>query len=102
MESQRNGRLTVYIMHKFGPIGFAMVSALSLSGSASAVTLEVARACDALVAKSFPPRQIGNPAAGSAKGTAKDQREFFQKCIANGGTMNGEAPNANEASRQKQ
>ncbi|WP_245476837.1 hypothetical protein [Bradyrhizobium sp. Leo170] len=42
------------------------------------------------MAKTFPPRQIGNPAAGSAKGTGKDQREFFNKCVANGGKMDAE------------
>jgi len=31
--------------------------------------VEVAKKCDALTAKAFPPRAIGNPAAGSAKGT---------------------------------
>ncbi|MBB4427314.1 hypothetical protein GGD66_005896 [Bradyrhizobium sp. CIR48] len=39
------------------------------------------------MAKAFPPRQIGNPAAGSAKGTAKDQRAYFQKCVANNGKV---------------
>ncbi|PDT87295.1 hypothetical protein CO669_25915 [Bradyrhizobium sp. Y36] len=55
--------------------------------TASAITVEVARACDAAVSKAFPPRQIGNPAAGSSKGTAKDQREYFQKCVANNGKV---------------
>ena len=36
---------------------------------ASAETVEVARKCDALTAKAYPPRVIGNPAAGSAYGT---------------------------------
>jgi hypothetical protein len=57
---------------------------------AHAISVEVARACDALVAKTFPPRQIGNPAAGSAKGTGRDQRDFFNKCVANGGKMDAE------------
>ena len=57
---------------------------------ANAVTAEVARACDTLVAKAFPPRQVGNPAAGSAKGSAKQQREYFSKCVANGGKMDSD------------
>lgn len=52
---------------------------------ASAVSAEVARKCGALMTKQFPPREPGNPAAGSAKGTGRDQQSFFNKCIANGG-----------------
>lgn len=55
--------------------------------SASAVTAEVARACSALMIKQFPPREPGNPAAGSAKGTGRDQQLFFNKCVANGGKV---------------
>lgn len=68
-------------------IGFALVLVLAAPVTASAITAEVARTCDAAVAKAFPPRQIGNPAAGSSKGTAKDQREYFKKCVANNGKV---------------
>ena len=68
-------------------IGFAFVLTLAVPATASAVTVEVARACDAAVAKAFPPRQIGNPASGSSKGTARDQRDYFNKCVANGGKV---------------
>jgi len=56
---------------------------------AQAISVEVAKKCNALVNKQFPPRQIGNPAAGSAKGSGPAQREFFNKCVANGGKMDG-------------
>jgi len=49
--------------------------------------------CDALVAREFPLREPGNPAAGSAKGTAQAERDFFNQCVANNGTMNGPADN---------
>lgn len=55
--------------------------------SASAVTVEVAKKCNALMSKAFPPRVVGNPAAGSAKGTPQEVREFYQKCVANGGNV---------------
>lgn len=55
--------------------------------TASAITAEVARTCNAAVAKAFPPRQPGNPAAGSTKGTAKDQRDYFSKCVENNGKV---------------
>ncbi len=68
-------------------IGLACVLTLAAPVTASAITAEVARACDAAVAKAYPPKQIGNPAAGSLKGTAKDKREYFQKCVANNGKV---------------
>ena len=54
---------------------------------APAITAEVAKACSALAAKAFPPREPGNPAAGSATGTPEDYRRYFEKCVANGGHM---------------
>jgi len=54
---------------------------------ASAVTVEVARKCEALTAKAYPPRVVGNPAAGSAKGTGKSERNYFNKCVANEGSI---------------
>ncbi|WP_454650451.1 hypothetical protein [Bradyrhizobium liaoningense] len=83
-------------------VGLAGVLTLAAPATASAITAEVARACDAAVAKAFPPRQIGNPAAGSAKGTGKDQRDYFQKCVANNGKvddMPADAPKDNKPSK---
>jgi hypothetical protein len=55
------------------------------SGSASAITAEVAKKCGALSDKAYPPRVIGNPAAGRQNGTTQDFRNYFNKCVANGG-----------------
>jgi hypothetical protein len=65
-------------------IGLAFALA---TNNASAITVEVAKKCDVLVAKAFPPRETGNPAAGSAKGNAQSQRDYFSKCVTNGGKM---------------
>lgn len=59
----------------------------SIPAPASAITAEVAKKCNALIAKEFPPREIGNPAAGSKKGNGRDQRAYFNKCVANNGNM---------------
>lgn len=59
----------------------------SMTRSAFAVTVEVAKKCQALSAKAFPPRVPGNPAAGFARGTAQEASQFFKKCVANGGNM---------------
>jgi hypothetical protein len=63
----------------------------SIPNNASAITVEVAKKCNALTAKAFPPREVGNPAAGSAKGSGQSQREYFSKCVANGGNMDNDA-----------
>jgi hypothetical protein len=60
-----------------------------LTDSAAAITVEVAKKCNVLVAKAYPPVQAGNPAAGSTKGTVQDARAYFNKCVANGGNMDG-------------
>jgi hypothetical protein len=59
---------------------------------ASAVTVEVARKCSALAAKAYPPRVIGNPAAGSVNGTGLSKQSYYQKCVANGGNMDEPQP----------
>jgi hypothetical protein len=58
-----------------------------LSGSASAITVELAKKCNALTALAFPPRVPGNPAAGSAKGSGKEMQDYFRKCVENEGKM---------------
>jgi hypothetical protein len=63
----------------------------SIPDNASAITVEVAKKCNVLAAKAFPPREVGNPAAGSAKGTGQSQRDYFSKCVANGGNMDNDA-----------
>jgi hypothetical protein len=48
---------------------------------------ELARTCDALTAKAFPPLEPGNPAAGSTKGSGLEAQSYFRKCIANDGRV---------------
>jgi hypothetical protein len=78
---------------KFGSalVALAWIAVGSMTSSASAVTAEVAKKCDALTAKAYPPRVAGNPAAGSAKGTGQSERDYFSKCVANGGNMDDHA-----------
>jgi len=56
----------------------------STSTSSSVV---LARTCDALTAKAFPPREPGNPAAGTTKGSGLEAQSYFRKCIANDGRV---------------
>jgi hypothetical protein len=64
----------------------------STSNRATAVTVEVARKCKVLTDTAYPPREPGNPAAGSAKGTGRVAQEYFNKCVANGGKVDDTAP----------
>jgi hypothetical protein len=75
-------------MTKIRPAIFTCASVLSVATTwnpASAITVEVARKCDALLAKTFPSREPGNPAAGSAKGSGREEQTYFKRCVANGG-----------------
>ena len=82
-------------------LGLACVFALAAPVTASAITAEVARTCDAAVAKAFPPKQVGNPAAGSSKGSAKEQRDYFSKCVANNGKVDDAPADAPKDSKAK-
>ncbi len=59
---------------------------------ASAITVEVARKCQALTSKAFPPREPGNPAAGSTKGSGLDEQDYFKRCVTNGGRVDDAQP----------
>jgi hypothetical protein len=72
---------------KIAALSLVSLPLLSAANPAFAVTAEVARKCSALMTKQFPPREPGNPAAGSTKGTGRDQQAFFNKCAANGGKV---------------
>ena len=63
------------------------ITVAPVTDSAFAVSAKIAKRCEALTAKAFPPREIGNPAAGSAKGTGREEQAYFKKCVANKGKM---------------
>jgi hypothetical protein len=90
----RAGRGTVLAKLNCGPaLAAAICIALgSMTISASAITIEVAKKCGALTAKAYPPRVPGNPAAGSANGTGQASQAYFRKCVANGGNIEERAP----------
>ena len=75
------------IKPKFISATLLFVAAGSIPNGASAITAELAKRCQALTQSAFPPRVIGNPAAGSAKGSGKDESAYFNKCIKNGGKV---------------
>jgi hypothetical protein len=76
---------------KWGALAVFLAAVALQPTRAQAITVEVAKKCNALLAKEFPPRQAGNPAAGSSKGSANDERDYFKKCVENGGNMDSAA-----------
>jgi hypothetical protein len=67
--------------------GLVFITVALVTNSAGATSVGVAKKCEALTAKAFPPRVIGNPAAGSAKGSGKDEQAYNKRCVANHGKM---------------
>jgi hypothetical protein len=80
------------LRHRAAILALSLVVVDSLAHSAFAITADVAKKCEALTAKTYPPRQAGNPAAGSDKGTAKQERDYFNNCVANGGNIDDQSP----------
>jgi len=76
---------------KIALIALAGIAVVPMADSASAISVELAKKCGALTAKAFPPREIGNPASGSAKGTGRDERAYYRKCVANKAKMDEQA-----------
>jgi hypothetical protein len=68
------------------------IASISIMNGASSVTVELAKKCGALTHKAFPPRVIGNPAAGSAKGSGKEAQAYFNTCVKNGGKVDDADP----------
>jgi hypothetical protein len=65
---------------------------VSTTQNATAIALELARKCGGLADKAFPLRVPGNPAAGRERGTAKEARDYFNRCVANGGNIEEQSP----------
>lgn len=83
-------------------IGTAFLALICMSWalpqrSALAITAEVAKKCEALSQKAYPPRVMGNPAAGRQDGTTDDLRNYFSKCVANGGNPPEQEKNQNKS-----
>ena len=51
-------------------------------GNAFAIPLQIARKCNALTTKAFPPIVPGNPAAGRKGGNGRKVQAYFRKCVA--------------------
>jgi hypothetical protein len=77
-----------------GAVALLSATTAFVPTDAEAISVDVAKRCNALLAKQFPPREPGNPAVGSAKGNGQAGRDYFKKCVDNGGNMDN-APDKN-------
>jgi hypothetical protein len=89
---------------KFGGVLLSLVCVAggTMTDGASAVSVDVARKCNALTAKAFPPRVPGNPAAGRSNGSGTSISAYFQKCVTNGGSVQSERGDQNIGAGAKQ
>jgi hypothetical protein len=63
-------------------LGIVLVAWLTISHPTSAVTVELAKKCRALMVEAYPPKL-----AGSIQGNAKEERDYFRTCLARNGKM---------------
>jgi hypothetical protein len=71
---------------------FCIALGLTADTAAAAPSAELAKKCAVLTQKAFPPRVVGNPAAGSFGGSGRSERAYFNECIKNGGVVKEETP----------
>lgn len=57
------------------------------SESAMAISADLAKRCRAMTIKAYPP-----VLAGSKKGDAQEERNYFSTCISKNGQMDAESP----------
>jgi hypothetical protein len=70
---------------------FVVLVIALVGGSARAISSDLAKKCNALTAEAYPPRVIGNPAAGN-KGNGPEIRAYYNKCVVNGGEISDQKP----------
>jgi hypothetical protein len=86
------GRYTMFINLKLAAfVALVCINHVSMTKTALAISAELAKTCQALTAKAFPPRIVGNPASGSAKGSGLDQRAYYKKCVEKNGKIDDQA-----------
>ena len=62
--------------------GMAALVASAITSPASALTADVAKKCRELMVKAYPPLP-----AGSSRGNAQKEREYFRACVAQDGKI---------------
>ena len=55
---------------------------------APAISVELAKKCRGMALQKYPYKPVGTP----GKGDAQSEREYYSKCVANGGTMPDHQP----------
>jgi len=82
------GRLRAFVI-----LGLSVAEIASTAGHpASAITVELAKKCRAMMLQAHPYVLPGNKGAA---GLAKEQRDYFNLCVANDGSMPAEPEKKN-------
>jgi hypothetical protein len=74
---------------------------LGLATGATAIPPELARKCSALANRAYPLRASHNPASGRKHGSAQAVRDYFNRCVANGGRMGGHGSKPHHESQDR-
>jgi hypothetical protein len=82
--------MLINLKFKAALVGLTFIAGAAMAETAFAVSVEIAKKCNALTAEAFPPRVVGNPAAGSAKGSGREERAYYRKCVTNNGKMDAQ------------
>lgn len=59
---------------------------------APAISVELAKKCRGMALQKYPYKPVGTP----GKGDAQAERDYYKKCVANGGNMPEEPPKATQ------
>ena len=62
---------------------------LGVATSATAIPAWLARKCSARANQAYPLSASHNPASGREHGSSQAVRNYFNRCVANGGKMEG-------------
>ena len=67
---------------------------IASAASAETLTVELAKQCRALMVKAYPPLPAGSP-----RGNAVQEREYFRSCVAQGGKTDNVKPTTDGRSK---
>jgi hypothetical protein len=72
-------------------VGFTLLA--MTARPAPAISVELAKKCRAMALHVYPYKPVGTP----GKGDAQAERDYYSKCVANGGKMPNQPPRAGQS-----
>jgi hypothetical protein len=59
----------------------SLLASVLMADAAGAYGLDLVKKCRALTEEAYPLRMLGNPAAGSDKGSGAEMRSYYKNCV---------------------